>query len=65
MVTGAWSLLSTTASNYPDPNFLTSISTIIPAKRLGTVSEISSAVCFLFSPGASYITGHNMYARVL
>jgi len=29
----------------------------VPAKRLGTTMEISSAVCFLLSPGASFISG--------
>ncbi|XP_058156145.1 peroxisomal trans-2-enoyl-CoA reductase [Dasypus novemcinctus] len=29
----------------------------IPAKRLGVPEEVSSIVCFMLSPGASYITG--------
>lgn len=29
----------------------------VPAKRLGTESEVSAAICFLLSPGASFITG--------
>ena len=29
----------------------------IPAKRLGTTAEIASAVCYLNSPAAAYITG--------
>jgi len=29
----------------------------VPAKRLGTTLEVSSAVCFLLSPGASFISG--------
>jgi NAD(P)-dependent dehydrogenase (short-subunit alcohol dehydrogenase family) len=32
----------------------------VPARRLGTVEEVSAAVCFLLSPGAAYITGETL-----
>ena len=47
---------SSAARNYP-PGFLESFSNELPAKRLGTPGEVSSAVCFLLSPAAKYITG--------
>ncbi len=46
-------------NNYPAPvqQLLQSLSKEIPAKRLGTESEVSAAVMFLLSPAAAYITG--------
>ena len=46
----------TAAANYP-PGVFNMAAKSIPARRTGTVEEISSAVVFLLSPSSSYITG--------
>ncbi len=43
-------------SNY-DPSVLKDVANSIPAKRLGSESEVAAAVTFLLSPAASYISG--------
>lgn len=37
--------------------FIPKLKDAVPLKRLGTEAEVSSAVCFLLSPGASFING--------
>lgn len=45
--------------NYPPPvvQMLAEFQREIPAKRLGSESEVSAAVTFLLSPAAAYVTG--------
>lgn len=49
----------TAMENYKDfgPSLFKNFIPNIPAMRLGVPEEISSAVCFLLSPGASFISG--------
>ena len=46
----------TAAANYP-PGFLASVASDLPYHRLGTPQEVSSAVTYLLSPGARYVSG--------
>jgi citronellol/citronellal dehydrogenase len=39
---------------------LKDIASYIPARRLGSESEVAAAVTFLLSPAASYITGDTL-----
>lgn len=41
-------------------SYIDSVRNAIPAKRLGTESEIAAAVTFLLSPAAAYITGETI-----
>jgi len=47
----------TASKNYGDLDVFEEARPEIPAKRTGTVEEVSSAVCFLLSPGARFING--------
>ncbi|XP_076091306.1 peroxisomal trans-2-enoyl-CoA reductase-like [Mytilus galloprovincialis] len=50
----------TAAANYGDPKIFEYNIHKIPLKRLGTVEEISTSVCFLLSPASAYITGETI-----
>lgn len=51
----------TAAANYGDVDIFEMVKSRVPMKRLGTVEEISAAVCFMLSPAASFITGETLY----
>ncbi|CAD5121788.1 DgyrCDS10264 [Dimorphilus gyrociliatus] len=50
----------TAAANYGSSEIFDNQIPRIPAKRLGTVEEVSGVVCYLLSPAASFITGETV-----
>ncbi|MDO6442617.1 SDR family oxidoreductase [Marinobacter sp. 2_MG-2023] len=52
-------IASSGMDSYPEhmKQWIRSLGDNVPIKRMGTESEVSSAICFLLSPGASFISG--------
>lgn len=52
-------IASSGMDNYPEHmgQWIRSLGDSVPIKRLGTESEVSSAICFLLSPAAAFISG--------
>ena len=52
-------IASSGMDNYPEhmQQGIRSLGDNVPIKRMGTESEVSSAICFLLSPGAAFISG--------
>src|SRR5690554_7735815 len=52
-------IASSGMDNYPAhmKSWIRSLANAVPIKRMGTESEVSSAICFLLSPGAAFISG--------
>jgi len=52
-------IASSGMDNYPAhmKSWIRSLADAVPIKRMGTESEVSSAICFLLSPGAAFISG--------
>ncbi|XP_052254992.1 peroxisomal trans-2-enoyl-CoA reductase-like [Dreissena polymorpha] len=50
----------TAAANYGSADIFNSYIPKVPAQRLGRVEEVSSCVCYLLSPAASFISGETV-----
>lgn len=52
-------IASSGMDNYPEhmKQWIRSLGDNVPIKRMGTESEVSAAICFLLSPGASFVNG--------
>ena len=52
-------IASSGMDNYPESmrEWIRNLAKFVPVKRMGTEAEISSAICFLLSPGAAFING--------
>jgi citronellol/citronellal dehydrogenase len=52
-------IASSGMDNYPEhmKQWIRSLGDNVPIKRMGTESEVSSAICYLLSPGAAFISG--------
>ena len=52
-------IASSGMDNYPEhmKQWIRSLGDNVPIKRMGIESEVSSAICFLLSPGAAFISG--------
>jgi NAD(P)-dependent dehydrogenase (short-subunit alcohol dehydrogenase family) len=46
------------AKSTNDPAYIAKMAAAVPLRRLATVEEVASAICYLASPRASGVTGH-------
>jgi len=55
-------IASSGMDSYPDSmkSWIRGLREAVPCKRIGTEAEVSSAICFLLSPGARFISGDTL-----